>query len=109
MGPRNGFREVGCRSTRVTGDTDRGATSGEVKDLRQAQELKEVVAEQALERRLLKKTSPHGSTGTSSGCALVRNLQPSLGLELSLLPARRLKRVRSFGQGCLIEHGQERR
>ena len=48
------FLEAGKR--RLAGDTDRAATSSEVKDLRrQAQELKEVVAEQALELRLLKK------------------------------------------------------
>ena len=41
----------------MAGDTARAATSGEVKDLRrQAQELKAVVAEQALELRLLKKS-----------------------------------------------------
>jgi transposase len=41
---------------RLAGYTARAATTGEVKDLRrQAQELKEVVAEQALELRLLKK------------------------------------------------------
>ena len=41
----------------AAGDTARAATSDEVKDLkRQAQELKEVVAEQALELRLLKKS-----------------------------------------------------
>ena len=39
------------------GDTARAATNGEVKDLRrEAQELKAVVAEQALELRLLKKS-----------------------------------------------------
>ena len=49
------FLEAGKR--RLAGDTARAATSSEVKDLRrQAQELKEVVAEQALELRLLKKT-----------------------------------------------------
>lgn len=49
------FLEAGKR--RLSGDTARAATSGEVKDLkRQAQELKEVVAEQALELRLLKKS-----------------------------------------------------
>ena len=49
------FLEAGKR--RLLGDTARAATSGEVKDLRrQAQELKEVVAEQALELRLLKKS-----------------------------------------------------
>jgi transposase len=50
-----GFLEAGKR--RLSGDTARAATSSEVKDLkRQAQELKEVVAEQALELRLLKKS-----------------------------------------------------
>src|SRR6266403_4957533 len=49
------FLEAGKR--RLAGDTARAATSGEVKDLRrEAQELKEVVAEQALELRLLKKS-----------------------------------------------------
>src|SRR3954454_4197580 len=49
------FLEAGKR--RLAGDTARAATSSEVKDLkRQAQELKEVVAEQALELRLLKKS-----------------------------------------------------
>src|ERR1017187_1848578 len=49
------FLEAGKR--RLAGDTARAATSGEVKDLRrEAQELKDVVAEQALELRLLKKS-----------------------------------------------------
>ena len=49
------FLEAGKR--RLAGDTARAATTGEVKDLRrQARELKEVVAEQALELRLLKKS-----------------------------------------------------
>ena len=49
------FLEAGKR--RLAGDTARAATSGEVKDLRrEAQELKAVVAEQALELRLLKKS-----------------------------------------------------
>ena len=49
------FLEAG--KWRLAGDTARAATTGEVKDLRrQAQELKEVVAEQALELRLLKKS-----------------------------------------------------
>ena len=49
------FLEAGRR--RLAGDTARAASSGEVKDLRrQAQDLKEVVAEQALELRLLKKS-----------------------------------------------------
>ena len=41
---------------RLAGDTARAASTGEVKDLRrEARELKEVVAEQTLELRLLKK------------------------------------------------------
>src|SRR5271169_408225 len=49
------FLEAGKR--RLSGDTARAATNGEVKDLRQeARALKEVVAEQALELRLLKKS-----------------------------------------------------
>ena len=49
------FLEAGKR--RLAGDTARAATSSEVKDLkRQARELKEVVAEQTLELRLLKKS-----------------------------------------------------
>src|SRR5215468_471080 len=48
------FLEAGKR--RLAGDTARAATSSEVTDLRrQARALKEVVAEQALELRLLKK------------------------------------------------------
>ena len=49
------FLEAGKR--RLAGNTARAATSGEVKDLRrEARALKEVVAEQALELRLLKKS-----------------------------------------------------
>src|SRR3982750_2908361 len=49
------FLEAGKR--RLAGDTARAASSDEVKDLRrEAQELKEVVAEQALALRLLKKS-----------------------------------------------------
>lgn len=49
------FLEAGKR--RLAGDTAREATSSEVKDLRrEARTLKEVVAEQALELRLLKKS-----------------------------------------------------
>ena len=49
------FLEAGKR--RLAGDTARSATTSEVKNLkRQAVELKEVVAEQALELRLLKKS-----------------------------------------------------
>jgi transposase len=49
------FLEAGKK--RLAGDTSRAASTGEVKDLRRkAQELKEVVAEQTLELRLLKKS-----------------------------------------------------
>ena len=49
------FLEAGKR--RLAGDTARAATTDEVKTLRQeARTLKEVVAEQALELRLLKKS-----------------------------------------------------
>jgi transposase len=49
------FLEAGKR--RLAGDTARAATTDEVKDLRQeTTALKEVVAEQALEIRLLKKS-----------------------------------------------------
>jgi transposase len=49
------FLEAGKR--RLAGDTARAATTDEVKELRQeARSLKEVVAEQALELRLLKKS-----------------------------------------------------
>jgi transposase len=49
------FLEAGKR--RLSGDTARAATSDEVKDLRrEAQALKEVVADLTLENRLLKKS-----------------------------------------------------
>ncbi|WP_157617120.1 IS3 family transposase, partial [Thioclava pacifica] len=53
------FLEAGKK--RLAGDTARAATSTEVKDLRrEARNLKEVVAEQALELRLLKKKHARG-------------------------------------------------
>jgi len=55
------FLEAGKK--RLAGDTAREANTGEVKGLRrEARDLKEVVAEQALELRLLKKsmTGPYG-------------------------------------------------
>lgn len=49
------FMEAGKR--RLTGDTSRAANADEVRDLRrEARDLKEVVAEQMLEMRLLKKS-----------------------------------------------------
>ena len=48
------FLEAGKK--RLSGDTARQASSGEVKDLRrEMRDLKEVLAEQVLENRLLKK------------------------------------------------------
>jgi transposase-like protein len=53
------FAEAGKR--RLSGDAARATTSGEIKDLRRrAQELKKVVAEQALEFRLLRKKHDRG-------------------------------------------------
>ncbi len=50
-----GILEAGKK--RLAGDTAREANTGEVKNLRkEARDLKEVVAEQALELRLLKKS-----------------------------------------------------
>ncbi len=52
------------RQVQLAGDTARAANTGEVKDLRrEAQDLKEVVAEQALELRLLKKKHNRGWGG----------------------------------------------
>jgi len=49
------FLEAGKK--RLAGDTARAASTGEVKELRrEARDLKEVVAEQTLELRLLKKS-----------------------------------------------------
>jgi transposase len=51
-----GFMEAGKR--RLAGDTARAATTDEIKDLRrEARDRKEVVAEQMLELRLLKKST----------------------------------------------------
>ena len=58
------FLEAGKK--RLAGDTARAATSTEVKDLRrEARDLKEVVAEQALELRLLKKAWSRMGTTTN--------------------------------------------
>ncbi len=51
------FLEAGKK--RLAGDTAREASTGEVKELRrEARDLKEIVAEQTLEIRLLKKSIP---------------------------------------------------
>ena len=55
MRSESGNLEAGKR--RLAGDTVRAASTDEVRDLRaQARDLKEVVAEQTLEMRLLKKS-----------------------------------------------------
>lgn len=56
------FLEAGKK--RLAGDTVREANTGEVKSLRkEARDLKEVVAEQTLELRLLKKSMYEGGDG----------------------------------------------
>ena len=58
------FLEAGKK--RLAGDTVRAASTSEVKDLRrEARELKEVVAEQALELRLLKKSMIAGEAASA--------------------------------------------
>jgi hypothetical protein len=82
--------EAGKR--RLAGDTARSATTSEVKDLkRQALELKEVVAEQALELRLLKKrmARPVGKRFQHCGVAVCTNVS---GLEAESPPRWRSAR-----------------
>ena len=84
------FLEAGKR--RLAGDTARSATTSEVKDLkRQALELKEVVAEQALELRLLKKrmARPVGKRFQRYGVAVCTNVS---GLEAEPPPRWRSAR-----------------
>ena len=64
------FLEAGKK--RLAGDTARQATSNEVKSLRaEARDLKEALAEQMLENRLLKK-SMIGDGGTRNGVRCIR-------------------------------------
>src|SRR5680860_1439149 len=84
------FLEAGKR--RLAGDTARSATTSEVKDLkRQALELKEVVAEQAIELRLLKKrmARPVGKRFQQYGVAVCTNVS---GLEAEPPPRWRSAR-----------------
>ncbi|MFY9837832.1 MAG: IS3 family transposase [Xanthobacteraceae bacterium] len=82
------FLEAGKR--RLAGDTARAATSGEVKDLRrQAQDLKEVVAEQALELRLLKKKYDCGWGRRGMRYSASEKLEIIRLVEQSHLPVRR--------------------
>jgi hypothetical protein len=70
------FLEAGKR--RLSGDTARAATRSEVKDLRrQAQELKEVVAKQALALRLLRKSMIGDGEDEASGIPLPRSSKSS--------------------------------
>ena len=82
------FLEAGKR--RLAGDTARAATSGEVKDLRQeARALKEVVAEQALELRLLKKSMIADGDAEELGIPRSEKLEIIRLVEQSHLPAAR--------------------
>src|SRR4030081_3599838 len=70
------FLEAGKR--RLAGDTARVATSGEVKDLRrEARALKEVIAEQALELRLLKKNMIADGDSEEGGFRLPKSWRSS--------------------------------
>jgi transposase len=80
------FLEAGKK--RLAGDTERQASSGEVKDLRrETSDLKELVAELTLENRLLKKTNGpprlqaifsrvHGDQSASTYPASERSTRP---------------------------------
>ena len=82
------FLEAGKR--RLAGDTARAATSGEVKDLRrEARALKEVVAEQALELRLLKKSMIGDGGHRGMRYPASEKLEIIRLVEQSHLPARR--------------------
>ena len=82
------FLEAGKR--RLAGDTERAATSGEVKDLRrEARALKEVVAEQALELRLLKKEHDRGCGKRGMRYPACEKLEIIRLVEQSHLPVRR--------------------
>ncbi|MEP4839528.1 MAG: IS3 family transposase [Paracoccaceae bacterium] len=82
------FMEAGKR--RLAGDTARAATTDEVKDLRrEARDLKEVVAEQTLELRLLKKKHARGWGRPRMRYAASEKLEIIRLVEESHLSARR--------------------
>ncbi len=63
---------------RLAGDTARAANTDEVKELRrEAKDLKEVVAEQTLELRLLKKSMYDGGGDHEGGIPRLRNWKSS--------------------------------
>ena len=70
------FMEAGKK--RLSGDTARAATTDEVKDLRrEARDLKEVVAEQTLELRILNKNMIEGGGDQEWGTLRLRRLRSS--------------------------------
>ncbi|MEJ0023260.1 MAG: IS3 family transposase [Alphaproteobacteria bacterium] len=82
------FLEAGKR--RLAGDTARAATPGEVKDLRrEAQALKEVVADLTLENRLLKKKHDRGWGRRGMRYPPSEKLEIIQLVEQSHLPAKR--------------------
>ncbi|WP_341365916.1 IS3 family transposase [Yoonia sp. BS5-3] len=82
------FLEAGKK--RLAGDTARAATSTEVKDLRrESRDLKEVVAEQALELRLLKKKHARGWGGRRMRYPASEKLEIIRLVEGSHLPIKR--------------------
>jgi transposase len=89
------FLEAGKR--RLAGDTARAATSSEVKDLRrEARALKEVVAERALELRLLKKSMIADGGDEERDTRHPRNLRSSGSLRV---PACRFGALTSSSRG----------
>src|SRR5262252_570604 len=90
------FLEAGKR--RLAGDTACAATSDEVKDLRrEARALKEVVAEQALELRLLKKSMIADGGGEERDIRLPRSrraqrlFQAAQAIDFASLPRKQEK------------------
>ncbi|MBT7561830.1 MAG: IS3 family transposase [Proteobacteria bacterium] len=82
------FLEAGKK--RLAGDTAREANTGEVKDLRrEARDLKEVVAEQTLELRLLKKKHDRGWGRRRMRYPASEKLEIIKLVEHSHLPAKR--------------------
>ena len=82
------FLEAGKH--RLAGDTARAATSSEVTDLRrEARQLKEVVAEQTLELRLLKKKHDRGWGRRGMRYPAAEKLEIIRLVEQSRLPVRR--------------------
>ena len=76
--------------SRLAGNTARQASSGEVKDLRRAmRDLKEALAEQMLENRLLKKSMTGAGGDGASRCPASEKLEIIRLVERYPLPVRR--------------------